>query len=199
MEEKHSTAGVLEAQKIAKNSYCFLSIAGKELSSDEVVIKLINNAINDGTRDTKKECYNGILQLIGEDRVNQSEELKGALSRLKASIDTYGSNEVSTEQGNSSKIDTNRLEACFSYQFKKNAGIDSLVNLFNDCYGAIWYAKIAYQIYISPHFLNKPRLFSQWYRTFCEIVGCEYCEGYKPCKLKLSPNEEPMFTFLKIK
>ena len=42
----------------------------------------------------------------------------------------------------------------------------------------------------------KPHSFSDWYKYFCQIVGCEYNPEYKPSKLKDTKGLEKEFYFL---
>ena len=61
----------------------------------------------------------------------------------------------------------------------------------------IEYAKIALLIYNSKKMsAKKPHSFSDWYKYFCQIVGCEYNSEYKPSKLKDTKGLEKEFYFL---
>lgn len=61
----------------------------------------------------------------------------------------------------------------------------------------IEYAKIALLIYNSKKMsAKKPQTFSDWYKYFCQIVGCEYNPEYKPSKLKDTKGLEKEFYFL---
>ncbi len=59
------------------------------------------------------------------------------------------------------------------------------------------YAKIAYLIYNSDKMSRlKPNSFIDWYKYFCQIVGCEFNSEYKPSKLKDTKKLEKEFYFL---
>jgi hypothetical protein len=60
------------------------------------------------------------------------------------------------------------------------------------------YARIAHLIYNSDKMNQrlKPHSFSDWYKYFCQIVGCEYNPEYKPSKLKDTKGLEKEFYFL---
>ena len=59
------------------------------------------------------------------------------------------------------------------------------------------YAKIAYLIYNSEKMSRlKPNSFIDWYKYFCQIVGCKYNPEYKPSKLKDTKGLEKEFYFL---
>ena len=60
------------------------------------------------------------------------------------------------------------------------------------------YARIANLIYNSDKMNQrlKPHSFSDWYKYFCQIVGCEYNPEYKPSKLKDTKGLEKEFYFL---
>ena len=60
------------------------------------------------------------------------------------------------------------------------------------------YAKIAHLIYNSDKINQrlKPHSFSDWYKYFCQTVGCEYKPEYKPSKLKDTKGLEKEFYFL---
>lgn len=61
------------------------------------------------------------------------------------------------------------------------------------------YARIAYLIYNSDKMNQrlKPHSFIDWYKYFCQIVGCEFNPEYKPSKLKDTKGLEKEFYFLK--
>ena len=77
-----------------------------------------------------------------------------------------------------------KLEASLIDKDRKRSGIE--------------YAKIAYLIYTSKKILprKKPNTFSDWYKFFCKVVGCEYNSEYKPSKLKDIKSQEREFPFL---
>ena len=60
------------------------------------------------------------------------------------------------------------------------------------------YARIAHLIYNSDKMNQrlKAHSFSDWYKYFCQIVGCEYNPEYKPSKLKDTKGLEKEFYFL---
>ena len=60
------------------------------------------------------------------------------------------------------------------------------------------YARIAHLIFNSDKMNQrlKPHSFSDWYKYFCQIVGCEYNPEYKPSKLKDTKGLEKEFYFL---
>ena len=60
------------------------------------------------------------------------------------------------------------------------------------------YARIAYLIYNSDKMNQrlKPHSFIDWYKYFCQIVGCEFNPEYKPSKLKDTKGLEKEFYFL---
>lgn len=59
------------------------------------------------------------------------------------------------------------------------------------------YAKIANLIYDSNKMSRlKPQKFTDWYKYFCQIVGCEYNPEYKPSKLKDTKGLEKEFYYL---
>ena len=59
------------------------------------------------------------------------------------------------------------------------------------------YAKIAHLIYNSNKMSRlKPNSFTNWYKYFCQIVGCEHNPDYKPTKLKDTKGLEKEFYYL---
>lgn len=59
------------------------------------------------------------------------------------------------------------------------------------------YAKIAHLIYNSDKMSRlKPNSFTNWYKYFCQIVGCEHNPDYKPAKLKDTKGLEKEFYYL---
>ena len=60
------------------------------------------------------------------------------------------------------------------------------------------FARIALLIYDSKALLpaKRPNTFDGWYRTFCELVGCEYNANYKPSKLEIDDAFKKKFNYL---
>ena len=113
------------------------------------------------------------------------------------SISTKDEKTPSNPDNTEKLIDIEILKEYFRISFQRN-GFESLISLLKTKHDAKGYAMIAYQIYLSKHFRRGDfNTFSAWYRTFCEIVGCEYCASYKPSKLKPSREQEVSFFFLK--
>jgi len=94
------------------------------------------------------------------------------------------------------------LKSYFSHNFKRKiCGInyfdDNLVIDLKKNRVGIEYAKIAKMIYESPksekEFKDKP--FSQWYETFCNIMGIEV-KTYKPSQILIDDNIKCEFYYL---
>lgn len=60
------------------------------------------------------------------------------------------------------------------------------------------FARIAYLIYESGKLIKaiRPKTFKQWYRLFCNLVGCNYNANYKPSNLKISDEFKKNFNYL---
>lgn len=60
------------------------------------------------------------------------------------------------------------------------------------------FARIAYLIYESGKLIKtmRPKTFKQWYRLFCNLVGCKYNVNYKPSNLKIGDEFKRSFNYL---
>lgn len=98
------------------------------------------------------------------------------------------------------RIDMDRLKKHFTYVFRKEGGgFDTLIDVLNTLRSGKQFAVIACQIYTSKYFTKGDyQTFKAWYSDFCEIVGCKYCDSYKPSKLKPNKEQEHAFLFLNI-
>lgn len=85
-------------------------------------------------------------------------------------------------------INEEQLENYFTFKFKsgEDSSFNTLVKILEDEYGDDkTYAYLAYRIFESKYFIKgNHKTFSSWYKTFCEIIGCDYNCNYKPSKLK---------------
>ena len=176
----------IETGEMKRKNFCFLMKGSKVLSSDETVIKQTKKALTCEPR-TQKDFYDSIIELIGGEAgiAQQSKEVMEALAKLKESIDA---------NLHSAKC----IEEHFYFRFKNNGGIEALTQVLQNCKTPKDYAKLACQIFNSKHFIKKNTVFMNWYRTFCEKVGCVFCGDYKPSKLKLKVDEERYYAFLHI-
>ena len=134
---------------------------------------------------TQKDIYDIIIELIGGETgiVKQNRKVKEAIIQLKDSIAVNLHN-------------ASCLKEHFYLNFQKKGGIESLTDVLQNCKTLKDYAKLAYQIFISRYFIKKKTVFRSWYRTFCDKVGCEFSDEYKPSKLKLEDGEDQYYAFL---
>lgn len=60
------------------------------------------------------------------------------------------------------------------------------------------FARIALMIYKSGNMIKakKKATFKDWYRTFCELVGCGFNKAYKPCNLQPTKDLEKKFSYI---
>lgn len=120
------------------------------------------------------------------------------LTIIKASNQHYNNNEDDVAPP---KIDERELRKYFKASFKGFAqgSIDSvelLCRKLDEKYTPKTFAIIASMIYNCPYMTNRPATFSEWYRKFCSIVGCEYKPSYKQSKLQITKSLMDKFYFL---
>ena len=78
------------------------------------------------------------------------------------------------------------LSSYFGPKFRRAnmAGIDYLAQLASDLqrykHKDKDFARIALMLYNSQSMICKPSAFKEWYKVFCEVVGCRYVESYHP-------------------
>lgn len=88
-------------------------------------------------------------------------------------------------------INESELEQFFKYDLRRKGFYEILIERLNEAanklhYTDMDYARIAYLLFKSPHFL-KPKSnykFTEWYKAFCNIVGCKYHDTFYPSTLK---------------
>lgn len=89
------------------------------------------------------------------------------------------------------EIDKERLEEQFNVKFNKKDYIPTIINFLEQKQKDKNLARSALIIYESQYFIKKKyNTFSDWYKTFCEIVGCKFHSSYEPNKLKDSIYEK---------
>jgi hypothetical protein len=88
-------------------------------------------------------------------------------------------------------INESELEQFFKYDLRRKGFYETLIERLNEAanklhYTDMDYARIAYLMFKSPHFL-KPKSnykFTEWYKAFCNIVGCKYHDTFYPSTLR---------------
>ena len=88
-------------------------------------------------------------------------------------------------------INESELKQFFKYDLRRKGFYEILIERLNEAANKLHftdmdYARIAYLLFKSPHFL-KPKSnykFTEWYKAFCNIVGCKYHDTFYPSTLK---------------
>ena len=83
-------------------------------------------------------------------------------------------------------VDEEKLSSHFKIKdFDKKAHIPVLKAMLEQNQSDKNLARVALLIYESPFFIkNNYKVFSEWYKDFCDIVESKYHDSYEPNKLK---------------
>lgn len=103
-------------------------------------------------------------------------------------------------------INEARLKEYFTLAFKGGGNSQTRIDYFTGYLlpdlkierNAKDFARIALLIYNSNALLpaKRPNTFGSWYRTFCELVGCEYKQEYRPNKLAMNESFKRKYNYL---
>lgn len=137
--------------------------------------------------------------------------LKNELKQIEEEMELLGIEFQKKEENNcnvkaSHFIKESELKDCFTLAFKGGGNSTTRIDYFTEYLlpdlkierNAKDFARIALLIYESKVLLpaKRPNNFDSWYRTFCELVGCEYNSNYKRSKLDIDENFRRKFNYL---
>lgn len=137
--------------------------------------------------------------------------LKNELKQIEEEMELLGIEFQKKEENNcnvkaSHFIKESELKDCFTLAFKGGGNSTTRIDYFTEYLlpdlkierKAKDFARIALLIYDSKVLLpaKRPNTFDSWYRTFCELVGCEYNSNYKRSKLDIDENFKQKFNYL---
>lgn len=151
----------------------------KRLEEGEKVEELIDSL--------RKEIAELQLDKVNEEAVKQTEQ-----SEPEQKVEPQQPSVV---------INESELEQFFKYDLRRKGFYEILIERLNEAanklhYTDMDYARIAYLLFKSPHFL-KPKSnykFTEWYKAFCNIVGCKYHDTFYPSTLRRNQDAlEKMF------
>ena len=88
----------------------------------------------------------------------------------------------------SSVLITEGLRPYLKVAFKRQEGYTERLadDILEVCTCGKDYARVALMLYESRCIMNMPRTFTDWYKRFCRIVGCEFNKNYRKGALDYS-------------
>lgn len=137
--------------------------------------------------------------------------LKNEVKQIEEEMELLGIEFQEKEKNNcdikaSHFIKESELRDCFTLAFKGGGNSTTRIDYFTEYLlpdlkierNAKDFARIALLIYDSKVLLSakRPKTFDNWYRTFCELVGCEYNSNYKRSKLDIDRIFKQKFNYL---
>ena len=183
-----------------KNAWGFISFSGgKEATSDEVLIKEIDECIQFGTNEKKKQLLDLVNAMFGRGTYDPpSDKVKEAIERLKADIIAQNLSDKRDEACSDRQIDFERLHNYFNRHFNVR-NREALDNWVKDEHIPKEFAVLASEIYNCKYFISSNKHgFKQWYMNFCDIVKCKYIKSYHQSKLKPTLDQTASFYFLDV-
>ena len=175
--------------------------------------RIIRNSLITGIKDADY-WHSAVAQSM---LIVPNEELDEMLSSYTVSSepseDNFLANKAEPEETKAQKEETviRQIPADFANYFVapfRGIGQGNIINYYTKLEesltnpaktrSSLEYAKIAYLIFCSNKVLERkrPQTFSEWYRFFCNVVGCEFNPDYKPSKLKDTSSLEKEFSYL---
>ena len=190
-----------------KKAYCFISVAKEKKISESELKKTMRKRIDDNWNMpllNRLYAVAEILEIVREFSLDLGKEYNKKLKELPKQRPneppvclTIGKKPTQEATVRENQIDISRLKNYFKASFTRDGGgFDILNNLLKGEHDNKWYAILAHQIFTSKYLIKDTTVFAKWYRTFCEIVGCDYIKSYKPSKLKPANDELSSFIFL---